>query len=177
MSISRAKALKWDINFLSPQKCFVMLSQTLVVQGLHIVDSSQSHSDKPHSVLLLWTGKQDSARKYTTLSSDMLQCLRRNSKPQSLQVTGRRPTPQNTRTLGSAHRNKYNTRTLITFTSTSYLYVFACICHTWRHQPQLLSRKMLTITYSPVPLCTSKRENSAPQRRLPLLVFWHSGSV
>jgi len=35
-----------------------MAQYPLAGQGLHIIEPSQSHSDKPHSVKLLWTSDQ-----------------------------------------------------------------------------------------------------------------------
>jgi hypothetical protein len=40
---------------------FSIAQQRLVGQGLHIIDSSRSHSDTPHSVGLLWTSDEPDA--------------------------------------------------------------------------------------------------------------------
>jgi hypothetical protein len=45
---------------------FSMVHQPLVGQDLLIVTSSQSHSDTPHSVRLLWTSDQPDADIYLT---------------------------------------------------------------------------------------------------------------
>jgi len=49
-----------------------MAQQPLVAQCLFIVEDSQSHSDTPHSVGLLWTSNQPDAEtstwKHTTLT-------------------------------------------------------------------------------------------------------------
>jgi hypothetical protein len=40
---------------------FIMAQQTLVGQGLRVIEASRSHSDTPHSVGLLWTSDQSDA--------------------------------------------------------------------------------------------------------------------
>jgi len=80
-------------------------------QVLLILDVSRSHSlDAPQSVGLLWTSDQlvaeTSTWQHTTLTTDKHPCPRRDSIPQSQQASGRRPTPQTARPLGSV-RYKY----------------------------------------------------------------------
>jgi len=74
-----------------------MAEQPPVGQGLLIIEASQSHSDTPHVVGLLWTSDQTDAETSTwqspTLTRDGHPCLRRDSNPQSQQASGRRPTP------------------------------------------------------------------------------------
>jgi len=43
---------------------FFMAQQPLVGQGLLIIEASLSHSDAPHSVVLLWTSDQPHAETY-----------------------------------------------------------------------------------------------------------------
>ena len=65
-------AWDWESPFLS------MGRQSLVCQGLLIVEVSISHSDTPHSVGLLWTSDQSDAGtstwQHTTLTLDRLPC-------------------------------------------------------------------------------------------------------
>jgi len=53
--------------------------------------------DAQQSVGLLWTSDQPVAKastwQHTTITTDKHPCLRRDSKPQSQQASGRRPTP------------------------------------------------------------------------------------
>jgi len=71
--------------------------QSPVVQGLLIHEVSRSHLDIPQSVGLLETSDQlvaeTSTSQHTTLTTDRHPCLRWDSKPQSQQASGRRPTP------------------------------------------------------------------------------------
>ena len=64
-----------------------MTWQPLVGQGPLIVEASQSHSDTPHSVGLLWTSVRPEAEaatwQHTTLSKDRHLCPRLDSNPQS----------------------------------------------------------------------------------------------
>ena len=77
-----------------------------VGQGLLIIEASRSHSDTPQPVGLLWTSDQPEAEtstwQHTTLTRDRHLCHRRDWNPQSQQASGRRPTPQTMRPLGSA---------------------------------------------------------------------------
>ena len=83
-----------------------MVQRPLVDQGLLITEASRSHSDTPHSVGLLWTSDQPDAEastwQRTTLTRDNYSWPRRDSKPQSQQMSCLRPTPETARPLGSA---------------------------------------------------------------------------
>jgi hypothetical protein len=61
-----------------------------------ILEVSRSHSDTPHTVGLLWNSDQPDSEtftwQHTTLITDRQTCLRQDSKPQSQQASGRRPT-------------------------------------------------------------------------------------
>ena len=74
-----------------------MMQQSLVGQGLLIIEASRSHSDAPRSIGLLWTGDQPDAeistRQQTTLKRDRNPCCRRNSNPQNKKASSLRPTP------------------------------------------------------------------------------------
>ena len=63
---------------------------------------------KPQSITLLWTSDQPDAEtstlQHTIFTTDRHPCPQRDSNPPSQQVSGRRPTPQNARPLGSAPR-------------------------------------------------------------------------
>ena len=76
---------------------FSMAQQPLVGQGLLIVEASRPHSDTSHSVGLLWTSDRPDAQtstwQLTTLTGNRQPFRRRDSKPQSQQASGRRPTP------------------------------------------------------------------------------------
>ena len=78
----------------------------LVGQGLHIIEYSWSNSETSHLVGLLWKSDQqdpeNSTWQHTTLTRDRHPYPRRDSNPQSQQASGRRPTPQTARPLGSA---------------------------------------------------------------------------
>ena len=73
-----------------------MMQQPLVGQGLLIIHTTQSHSDTPHSVGILWTSDKPDAEtstwQYTTLTRDRHPRRRRGSNPQSQQASGHRPT-------------------------------------------------------------------------------------
>jgi hypothetical protein len=75
---------------------FSMEQQTLVGQGLLIIEASRSHSDTPHSVGLLWTrdrlNAETSTWQHTPPTSHP--CLRRDSNSQSQQASDPRPTPK-----------------------------------------------------------------------------------
>jgi len=62
-----------------------MAQQSLVCQGLLIVEASRSHSDPPQPVGLLWTNDQSDAEttiwQHTTLTRDRLPCPRWDSNP------------------------------------------------------------------------------------------------
>jgi len=85
---------------------FSMTQQPLVDQSLIIIEVSRSPSDAPHSAGLLWTGDQPDAQtstwEHTTFTTQRLSCPRRDSKPQSQQVSGRRSTPETARLMGWA---------------------------------------------------------------------------
>jgi len=74
-----------------------MAQQTLVGQGLLIIEALQSHSDTLHSVGLLWARDQPdthtSTWQHTTLQSERHPYPRWDSKPKSQQARGSRPTP------------------------------------------------------------------------------------
>ena len=78
-----------------------------MVQG-YLIEDSWSHLDTSHSVDLLWTSDQPEAETSTwqhiTLTWDIHPCPRRDSNPQSREASGRRPTPQTARPLGSIFR-------------------------------------------------------------------------
>jgi len=63
-----------------------MAQQPRVGQDLLIIEDSWSHSDTPHSLVLLWTSDQsrrrNSTRQHTALARDKFLCPRRNSNPQ-----------------------------------------------------------------------------------------------
>jgi hypothetical protein len=77
----------------------------LVGQGVLFIEDSWSHSDTPHLVGLLWTSGHPVAKtctwQHTTLTRDRHPCHRRDSNPRSQQASGRRPTPETARPLGS----------------------------------------------------------------------------
>jgi len=64
-----------------------MVQQTLVGQGLLIIEVSRSHSETPHSVGLLWTSDQPeteaSTWQHTTLTGGRHPCPQRDSNPES----------------------------------------------------------------------------------------------
>ena len=66
-------------------------------QDLLVVEFSRSHSDTPHSVGLPWTNDrpvaETSTSQHTTPTTDRHSCPRRDSNPQSQQVSGHIPTP------------------------------------------------------------------------------------
>jgi hypothetical protein len=72
--------------------------QTLVDLGTLIIEVSRPHSDTPHSVGLLWTSDRLVAEtttwQHTTLTRDRPPRRRRDSNPQSQQVSERRATPR-----------------------------------------------------------------------------------
>jgi hypothetical protein len=76
---------------------FVMPWQSVVSQGLLIIEVWQSHSDTSHFARLFWTNDQPDAElstwQHTTVARDRHPCPRRNSKPQSQQGSDGRPTP------------------------------------------------------------------------------------
>ena len=53
------------VQFCVSYHFFTMAQQPQVSQGLLVVDASQSHSDKPHSVVLLWKSDQPHAETST----------------------------------------------------------------------------------------------------------------
>jgi hypothetical protein len=63
-----------------------MAQKPLVCQDLLIMEASQSHSDTPHLVELLWKGDQPdtetSTLKHTTLTTEGHLCRRRDSNKQ-----------------------------------------------------------------------------------------------
>ena len=72
-----------------------MAQQPLV--DLLIIEGSQSYPDTQHLVGLLWTSDQPDAEtstwQHTALKADRHPRPWRDSKPQSQQASGRRPTP------------------------------------------------------------------------------------
>jgi len=62
-----------------------------------IIEASQSHSDTPHSVGLLWTSDRSVTGtfiwQHTTSTRDRHPCPRQSSNPQSLQKGDCNPTP------------------------------------------------------------------------------------
>ena len=74
-------------------------------QSLFNIGLSQSHSNTPSSVGLLSTSDQPDAEtstwQHTTLTTDIF-ASRRVSNPQPQEASGRRPTPQTARPLGTA---------------------------------------------------------------------------
>jgi hypothetical protein len=85
---------------------FSMEQQSLVGQGLLIVEASRSQSHSPYSLWIRWTSDQPvagtSAWQHTTLTRDRHPCFRRDSNPQSQKAKGHRPTPLTVRPLRSA---------------------------------------------------------------------------
>jgi hypothetical protein len=85
---------------------FTTSQQPPVGQGFFTVEDSWSHSDTPHLVGLLRTSDQTDAGtstwQHTTVTRDTHPCPPRDSNPQSQQASGRRPTLQTVRPLGSA---------------------------------------------------------------------------
>jgi len=77
--------------------CLFLARQPPLGQGLLIHEVSRSHSDAPHSVGLLWTSDrlvaETSTRQHTTLTTGKHLCPWWDSKSQSQQASGRRPTP------------------------------------------------------------------------------------
>jgi len=76
-----------------------MAQQSVVGQGLPIIEAIRSHSDTPHCVGLLWTSDrpdaETSAWQHTIhkLTRERHPCYQRNSNPPFHQSTGHRPTP------------------------------------------------------------------------------------
>jgi hypothetical protein len=88
-----------------------MAQQPIVGEGLLIIEASQSHSDTPQSVGLLWMSDQPVAEtstwQHTTLTRDRHLCPGRVSNPQSQQANGHRPVPWTMQPLGSTHTVSY----------------------------------------------------------------------
>jgi len=99
-----------NVNFpLSP-----MEQQPLVGRGFLIFEASRSHSDTRHTVWLLWTSDQPDAEtstwQHTTHTRYRHPFPGRESNPQFLQESGRRPRPWTAWPLGSAYfANVYTT--------------------------------------------------------------------
>jgi hypothetical protein len=97
---------RWLLRFWMGNNFFLMPQQPPVGQGLLIIEASQSHSDTPHSVGLLWTSDQPDAGistwQHPTLTTDRYLCRQLDSHPQSQQANGRRHTPQTVRPIRSA---------------------------------------------------------------------------
>jgi len=74
-----------------------MAQKSLVSKGLLIIEASRSHSDTPHPVWLSWTSDQTdtetSTCQHTTLTTEIYPYPRWDSKLQSQQASGCRPTP------------------------------------------------------------------------------------
>lgn len=66
-------------------------------RALFINEASRPHSATPNSVELLWmndqTDAETSTKQHATFARDRQPCCRRDSNPQSEQVSGRSPTP------------------------------------------------------------------------------------
>jgi hypothetical protein len=67
--------IRIDIDsFIHSHAIFFMAQQPLMGQGRLIIEASRSHSDTPHSVVLLWTRDrcvaEASTRQHTTLTRD-----------------------------------------------------------------------------------------------------------
>ena len=113
-----------------------MALQTLVAQGVFIIEASRWHSDTPHWGGLLWTGDQPVAEtsvwQHVTLRRDRQPCHRWDSKPQSQQAISRRLTPQNARPPASAgfHIQMYNS---VTYTTQLDTFVTAACLPTSTH--------------------------------------------
>ena len=71
----RSSMWRLNVHCLS---CFTVAQQSLVGQGLLIIEASLLHSDTPHSVGLLWTSDQPDAEtctwQHTTLTRDRHPC-------------------------------------------------------------------------------------------------------
>ena len=91
------KPRKWGDTGPQAAVCSFMELQPPVVQCLLIHEVSRSHTTSQQSAGLLWTSDQPVAEtstwQHTTLTTDKHPCPRRDSKPQSQQASGRRPTP------------------------------------------------------------------------------------
>jgi len=74
-----------------------MFQQPPVVQGLLIIEASQSHKNTSHILGLLWTSDQPDAEasdwQHTTNTTDKRPCSRRDSNLQSQQASCHRPMP------------------------------------------------------------------------------------
>jgi len=94
-----------------------MTRQPLLGQGFFIVEDSRSPSETPHSVWPLLTSNQLNAQtstwRHTTLTRKRHPYSRRNSKPQSQQASGCRPTPLTVCPLVSAVLDIVNTYFII----------------------------------------------------------------
>jgi hypothetical protein len=95
--ISRAR---FDARCLSSsylQDLLSMTQQPLVRQALLVIEASRLHSDTPHTVGRLWVGDQPDTQtstwQHTTLKRERPPYPRRNSNPQSQQVSGHTPRP------------------------------------------------------------------------------------
>jgi hypothetical protein len=81
-------------------------STALAGLGLLLIEVSRSHSDTPHPVGLLWTSDRPIAKTSTwlhpALTRDRHPFPGLDSNPRSQQASGRRPTPETARPLGSA---------------------------------------------------------------------------
>ena len=51
-----------SVSYHSTNAFFFMVPQTLVCQGLVLIEDSRLHSDAPHSVCLFWTSDQPDAQ-------------------------------------------------------------------------------------------------------------------
>ena len=81
---------------------FLLPQQSLVHQGLLIIEASKRHSDASRSLGLLWTSDQREHRDlylHNTQHSHETKDL----KPQFQKASGRRPTPYTARSSGSSH--------------------------------------------------------------------------
>jgi len=85
--------------------CFFIAQQSLLGQGLLIIEVSRSHSDTQHSLGLLWTRDQPEAETpHTILTADRHPWPRQDSDPQSRQANDRKhPNPPNATGIGIPH--------------------------------------------------------------------------
>jgi len=80
-----------------------MTYHPLLGQGLLVIDVSRSRSDTHTAIKPTQTPLP---AQFKTLTRDRHPCSRRDSNPQSRRTSGRRPTPQTARPLGSACRHR-----------------------------------------------------------------------
>ena len=75
-------------------------------RAFYIIEASQSDTDTPHTVGLLWTSEQPvaetSTRQHTILKTDGHPVSQLDSNPQSQEASSCKPTPWTARPLGTA---------------------------------------------------------------------------